>query len=357
MRQRPDEAHAPRLRAAHVRPARTVHAPSGHAAHAPHGTTLCPGDRAAPRPRASPGARARTDRDAPEHPSSRSSSARAAVPIALIMRPPEPTTMPFCESLSTQISARTRASPGRGCSISSTTTSTAWGTSWRVRLITASRTSSPSSSASGWSERSCGANMNGPSGIEAYRCSTSAPHAEARARRDREHLAVQLQRARLLQCRGGRRAVEPVDLVDRDRRRGRGACEHRGDEPVARPHPLLAVEDQQRHVGSFELALHASGHALGQRVAWTLDPRKVDQHDLAVRPRAHSPDRPARRLRAVGDDRHLLPHHGVHERRLADVRAPRQGDEAAASPGHDDARYVSPSSWVCSASISPSSIS
>ena len=43
------------------------------------------------------------------------------MPIALIMRPPAPTTIPFCDSLSTQISARTRASPARGHSTSSTT--------------------------------------------------------------------------------------------------------------------------------------------------------------------------------------------------------------------------------------------
>jgi len=71
------------------------------------------------------------------------------------------------------------------------------------------------------------------------------------------------------------------------------------DKPVARTHPLLAVEDQQRHVGPVELSLHTPGHALSQRVTWTLDPWKVDQHDLTVIPRAHAPDRPACRLRTI----------------------------------------------------------
>ena len=74
-------------------------------------------------------------------PSSRWSSRRAALPIALTMRPPAPITIPFWDSVSTHSSALTRIRSPR-CSISSTWTSTLCGTSWRVRASTCSRTSS-----------------------------------------------------------------------------------------------------------------------------------------------------------------------------------------------------------------------
>ena len=70
----------------------------------------------------------------------------------------------------------------------------------------------------GWSEARLGSNMNGPSGISAARCSTSAATPAPRARRDREHLAVELELGGLLRApRRSARAREPVDLVDRDR--------------------------------------------------------------------------------------------------------------------------------------------
>ena len=82
-------------------------------------------------------------------------------------------------------------------------------------------------------------------------------------------------------------------------------------------------------------------------------PGQVDEHELRVARCGHAADRPARGLRLVGDDRHLAPDHPVDERRLADVRAPGERDEARAG---DRRRYhVSSSAW--SASISPSSVS
>ena len=77
---------------------------------------------------------------------------RAAVPTALIILPPAPMRIPFCESVSVHACARTMTSSSRS-SISSTTTSTACGTSWNVRRRTCSRMSSASSTSSGWSER------------------------------------------------------------------------------------------------------------------------------------------------------------------------------------------------------------
>jgi GTPase Era involved in 16S rRNA processing len=76
---------------------------------------------------------------------------RAAMPIALIILPWCPIRMPFWDSVSTHMIARTSTSFSRS-SISSTCTSTACGTSWRVRRSTCSRTSSASITRSGWSE-------------------------------------------------------------------------------------------------------------------------------------------------------------------------------------------------------------
>ena len=93
--------------------------------------------------------RTRTDRSRwTRVPSSRWSSRRAALPIALTMRPPAPITIPFWDSVSTHSSALTRIRSPR-CSISSTWTSTLCGTSWRVRASTCSRTSSARSTDSG----------------------------------------------------------------------------------------------------------------------------------------------------------------------------------------------------------------
>ncbi len=99
---------------------------------------------------------------------------RAAVPIALIIEPPAPMRIPFCDSASTQTRARTRTRPPRTFSMSSTTTSTACGTSWKVRRSTCSRTSSASSTSSDWSEWSEAGNRNGPAGSRPLRCSTSS---------------------------------------------------------------------------------------------------------------------------------------------------------------------------------------
>ncbi len=109
-----------------------------------------------------------------------------------------------------------------------------------------------------------------------------------------------------------------------------GLRKRRGDESVARPDALLAVEHQQRGVGVGQLLLHAPGHARGQRVARALHAGQVDEHHLALAARADAADRAARGLRAIGDDRDLVFDDRVDERRLADVRPARERDEAAA---------------------------
>ena len=68
----------------------------------------------ATRPPASPPSPGRAGRGTPASPKNCSSSSRAAVPIRLIMSPPRPTTIGFCDSRSTTIVQYSRRSaPGR----------------------------------------------------------------------------------------------------------------------------------------------------------------------------------------------------------------------------------------------------
>src|SRR5215217_4783440 len=105
--------------------------------------------------------------------SRRSISLRAAVPTARTIRPPAPTRMPFCDSVSAHTRARTTRRPSARSSISPISTSTACGSSSRVRSSTCSRISSASWSSSDWSECSSGGYMNGPSGTSETSCSTT----------------------------------------------------------------------------------------------------------------------------------------------------------------------------------------
>ena len=217
-------------------------------------------------------------------PSARSSSRRDAVPIALIIVPRRPMRMPFWDSVSTHRSACTVDEPSSRSMISSTWTSTACGTSWRVRCSTCSRTSSASRTCSGWSEISSSGNRNGPSGASETRCSSSGPMPLPRAGGDREDLGVEAEVGGRLQRRDRAGAVEPVDLVDGDHRRDAGAAQRLGDEAVAgAADALLAVEQEQHGVGLGELVLDAPLHALGQRVARALDARQVGRARAASR--------------------------------------------------------------------------
>src|SRR5581483_3616847 len=59
---------------------------------------------------------------------------------------------------------------------------------------------------------------------------------------------------------------------------------------------------------------------------------KVREHELVVVAVRDPEDAAPRRLRLVGDDRHLAAAERVHERRLADVRPPSNGDESRPHP-------------------------
>ena len=71
---------------------------------------------------------------------------------------------------------------------------------------------------------------------------------------------------------------------------------------------------------SGQRALDAPLHALGERVARALDAGQVDEHELPVVAGRDAADLAPRRLRLVGDDRHLAADDPVDERRLAGVR-------------------------------------
>ena len=102
-----------------------------------------------------------------------------------------------------------------------------------------------------------------------------------------------------------------------------------GDEAVAAADPLPSVQDDDGGVDVLERRVHRALHVLRQRIEWALEPGEVDEDELVV-VAVHDPPNPAPRgLRLVGHDRHLPPAERVHERRLPDVRTPRDGDEPA----------------------------
>src|SRR5215211_1847449 len=107
-------------------------------------------------------------------PVSRSISLRAEVPTAFTIRPPRPTRIPFCDSVSAHTRARTTRRPSSRRSSSSISTSTACGSSSRVRSRTCSRISSASRTASGRSLVASDGYRNGPSGSSWTRCWTSS---------------------------------------------------------------------------------------------------------------------------------------------------------------------------------------
>ena len=106
------------------------------------------------------------------------------------------------------------------------------------------------------------------------------------------------------------------------------------DVAVAGADALARAEDEQDHVDVVgDRLVHGHLHPLGQRVDRPLPARQVDQHELRLVGRVDAADAVARRVRLVGDDRDLRAGEGVHERRLADVRASGDGDEARLHSG------------------------
>ena len=127
--------------------------------------------------------------------------------------------------------------------------------------------------------------------------------------------------------------LEPVDLVERDHDRHTQIEQAPRDVPVARADPLARREDEEHAVDVLERAVHRPLHARRQRIERTLEARQVGEHELRAVD-VHDPeDAPSRRLRLVGDDRHLVPAQRVHERGLAHVRPPGDRHDAGLQTG------------------------
>ena len=123
--------------------------------------------------------------------------------------------------------------------------------------------------------------------------------------------------------------LETVDLVQRDHDRDAEREDAPCHEPVARADPVARREDEEHDVDVLERAVHRLLHPLGQCVHRTLEAGQVDEHELPVVAVRDAEDAPSGRVGDGRRDRDLLAGEGVDERRLADVRPTRDGDEAA----------------------------
>ena len=132
--------------------------------------------------------------------------------------------------------------------------------------------------------------------------------------------------------------LEAVDLVQRDHDRDAEREDAPRDEPVARADPVARREDEEHDVDVLERAVHRLLHALGERVHRPLEARQVDEHELPVVAVRDAEDPPPGRVRHGRGDRDLLAGERVDERRLADVRPTRDGDEADLHAGRSGAR-------------------
>ena len=190
-----------------------------------------------------------------------------------------------------------RSRSSRGRSTSSMTTSTACGTSWNVRRSTCSRTSSASMHVArpGRSGPPAG-RRTGPRAAARTRCSTSAGTPVPVRAETGKISSPTSSVGGLLQRQHGPRAVEPVDLVDRDdHRQLRARAARAAMKRSPGPTPSSPLSTHQRGVGVAELALDAALHALGQRVARALHARAGRRARAACR-RVVATPRIARRV-------------------------------------------------------------
>ena len=92
---------------------------------------------------------------------------------------------------------------------------------------------------------------------------------------------------------------EPIDLVERDHDRHAELEDALGDEAVAGADPVPRIEDEEHCVDVLEGRVDGPLHVLRQRVARSLEPGEICEHELGVGPVGHAEDPPARRLRLV----------------------------------------------------------
>ena len=200
-------------------------------------------------------------------PTTLSISQRAAMPIAVIITPRRPMTMPFWDSVSTYSSAWISTRSSRS-TISSTWTSTACRTSWRVRWRTCSRTLGEADVLRLVETSSTGTGTALGGSLD--RCSSSGGR-RGRGWRDRKDLAVQAEVGGGLE-RLDVRVLSSRSILLTTITTGLRAPQRLGDEAVAgAAGALLAVEHQHCGVGLLELVLDAALHALGEHVARALD--------------------------------------------------------------------------------------
>ena len=127
--------------------------------------------------------------------------------------------------------------------------------------------------------------------------------------------------------------LEPVHLVQGDHHRHAEREHPRRDEAVAGTDALAGGQDEDHGLDVLERGVDRVLHPLRQRIARTLEAREVREDELVLVAVRDPEDAAARRLRLVGDDRDLAAAERVDERRLADVRPPRDGHEARPQAG------------------------
>ena len=99
------------------------------------------------------------------------------------------------------------------------------------------------------------------------------------------------------------------------------------------PTPIAGREHEEDDVDVLEGRVHGRLHPLRQLVHRLLEAGQVDEHELVVLAVRDAVDPASRGIRNGRGDRDLLADERVHERRLAHVRAARDGDEARLHPG------------------------
>jgi hypothetical protein len=159
---------------------------------------------------------------------------------------------------------------------------------------------------------------------------------------------------RCLHLRRDVRALQAVDLVQRNHDRNAEPEDASGNEAITGTDALTRREDEQDGVDILEGGLDRTLHVLGERVERPLEARQVGEDELVVLALVvlavrDSKDAAARRLRLVRDNRDLAAGKGVHERRLTDVRAAGNRDEAGSQAGRSQVSGSrSAAEWVTS---------
>ena len=179
---------------------------------------------------------------------SRSISARAAVPMALIIAPPRPTTIGFCDSRSTRIEQKTFVIPLSSLSSNwSTTTVVENGSSSCVSRSTCSRTISAAKKRSGWSVSTPGGTAARPPAGGWGTAARARPRCTV-GRRQRHELGERMRLAVRLEERQQARLLDQIDLVEREDHRRLQLLQHVEHEAVAGAGLHRGVHQESHHV-------------------------------------------------------------------------------------------------------------